>query len=413
MCYNDSGDSMLPSRVIYKDKMYETIGFIKLNNGSFLVLKNNDEIISIDLSKAQGLSLKLKFEVKEATKVETVLIDYITQALEIDIKNDKYKDKKSLMNDLASVNKYINTHQELLTNMKQLDFKDDLVDKNILQLLSYFDEVMTLSPLNLDNITSFRIGGKDYIKFKDENGEVKILNDNYNNRNSIEQFENKQSELYFLQSNNETKNTLEMTQETLKNEKEEVSSEINSLNANLENTIINQQLTLANDRILENKDEKIVYNRVDDQIVTTAINDNDVVIKEENVEEKEENTTSKLTYPPYDEVTVTLLLFKGQNNLDVNLFINQYLNDLTVRQIDLLMSNYILNSEQVTKLSEQKAVKEIVEKQVEEVKQIEKPKTFVLKKSDKAAFVDSLLLSFIVGLVWGMYLTFLIILILS
>ena len=267
--------------------------------------------------------------------------------------------------------------------------------------------------LNLDDITSFEIGNKDYIKFKDENGEVKILNDNYNNRNSIEQFENKQSELYSLQSNNETKNTLEMTQETLKNEKEEVSSEINSLNANSENTIINQQLTLANDRILENKDEKIVYNRVDDQIVTTAINDNDVVIKEENVEEKEENTTSKLTYPPYDEVTVTLLLFKGQNNLDVNLFINQYLNDLTVRQIDLLMSNYILNSEQVTKLSEQKAVKEIVEKQVEEVKQIEKPKTFVLKKSDKAAFVDSLLLSFIVGLVWGMYLTFLIILILS
>ena len=95
MCYNDIGDSMLPSKVIYKDKMYETVGFIKLNNGSFLILKNNDEIISIDLSKAQGLSLKLKFEVKEATKVELVLIEYITQALRNDIKNGKYKDKKS------------------------------------------------------------------------------------------------------------------------------------------------------------------------------------------------------------------------------------------------------------------------------------------------------------------------------
>ena len=118
MCYNDIGDSMLPSKVIYKDKMYETVGFIKLNNGSFLILKNNDEIISIDLSKAQGLSLKLKFEVKEATKVELVLIEYITQALRNDIKNGKYKDKKSLMDDLASVNKYINTHPELLKNMK-------------------------------------------------------------------------------------------------------------------------------------------------------------------------------------------------------------------------------------------------------------------------------------------------------
>ena len=117
MCYNDIGDSMLPSKAIYKDKMYETVGFIKLNNGSFLILKNNDEIISIDLSKAQGLSLKLKFEVKEATKVELVLIEYITQALRNDIKNGKYKDKKSLMDDLASVNKYINTHPELLKNM--------------------------------------------------------------------------------------------------------------------------------------------------------------------------------------------------------------------------------------------------------------------------------------------------------
>ena len=52
-------------------------------------------------------------------------------------------------------------------------------------------------------------------------------------------------------------------------------------------------------------------------------------------------------------------------------------------------------------------------KQVEDVKQMEKPRTLVLKKNDKAAFVDSLLLSFVVGLVWGIYLTFLIILLLS
>ena len=417
MCYNDIGDSMLPSKVIYKDKMYETVGFIKLNNGSFLILKNNDEIISIDLSKAQGLSLKLKFEVKEATKVELVLIEYITQALRNDIKNGKYKDKKSLMDDLASVNKYINTHPELLKNMKELDFKDDLVDKNILQLLSYFDEVMAPSPLNLESITSFEIGDKDYIKFKDENGDVKILDDSHDNRSFVEQFENKQDESRSFQSNDGTQNALEIAKDTLKYEKKEVPLESTVLDDNLGNAIINQQPTLANDNILGNSEEKIFYNQSDDKIVTIEQNGNDVAIKEvgetKSVEEKEEDTTSKVIYPPYDEVTVTLLLFKGPDNLDVDLFINQYLNYLTVKQIDLLISNYILTPEQMNKLTEQRSIKEMAEKQVEDVKQKEKPKTLVLKKNDKAAFVDSLLLSFVVGLVWGIYLTFLIILLLS
>ena len=417
MCYNDIGDSMLPSKVIYKDKMYETVGFIKLNNGSFLLLKNNDEIISIDLSKAQGLSLKLKFEVKEATKVELVLIEYITQALRNDIKNGKYKDKKSLMDDLASVNKYINTHPELLKNMKELDFKDDLVDKNILQLLSYFDEVMAPSPLNLEGITSFEIGDKDYIKFKDENGDVKILDDSHDNRNFVEQFENKQDESRSFQSNDGTQNALEIAKDTLKYEKKEVPLESTVLDDNLGNAIINQQPALANDNILGNSEEKIFYNQSDNQIVTIEQNGDDVAIKEvgetKSVEEKEEDTTSKVIYPPYDEVTVTLLLFKGPDNLDVDLFINQYLNYLTVKQIDLLISNYILTPEQMNKLTEQRSIKEMAEKQVEDVKQKEKPKTLVLKKNDKAAFVDSLLLSFVVGLVWGIYLTFLIILLLS
>lgn len=417
MCYNDIGDSMLPSKVIYKDKMYETVGFIKLNNGSFLLLKNNDEIISIDLSKAQGLSLKLKFEVKEATKVELVLIEYITQALRNDIKNGKYKDKKSLMDDLASINKYINTHPELLKNMKELDFKDDLVDKNILQLLSYFDEVMAPSPLNLESITSFEIGDKDYIKFKDENGDVKILDDSHDNRSFVEQFENKQDESRSFQSNDGAQNALEIAKDTLKFEKKEVPLESTVLDDNLGNAIINQQPALANDNILGNSEEKIFYNQSDDQIVTIEQNGDDVAIKEvgetKSIEEKAEDTTSKVIYPPYDEVTVTLLLFKGPDNLDVDLFINQYLNYLTVKQIDLLISNYILTPEQMNKLTEQRSIKEMSEKQVEDVKQMEKPKTLVLKKNDKAAFVDSLLLSFVVGLVWGIYLTFLIILLLS
>ena len=408
MCYNDIGDNMLPSRVIYKDKMYDTVGFIKLNNGSFLILKNNDEIISVDLSKAQGLSLNLKFEVKEATKVETVLIEYIIQALKSDIRNGKYKEKRMLMNDITAINKYINTHPELLSNMKELDFKDDLVVKNLQQLLSYFDEVMEPSPLDLSNITSFEIGDKDYIRFKDENGKIKILDDSHDNVNFKEQFANKQDESKRFQTNDGKQNALEIAKDTLKYEKKEVPLESAVLNNSLTSTLINQS-DLGKDNVLFNNQENIIYNQTDNKVLTV---DKNLEIKEVSEEVTSQEKPSQ-NYPPYDEVTVTLLLFKGQENLDVDSLINQYLNELTIKQIDLLMNNFNLTSEQINKLTKQRTIKQGYEKNITETKQLEKPKTLVLKKTDKAAFIDSLLLSFIVGLVWGIYLTFLIILIMS
>ena len=388
---------MLPSRVIYQGNIFDTIGLIKLNNGSFLIIKNNEKTVSLDLSKAQGLSLNLKFAVKEATKVETVLIDFIMQVLKNNIKNNKYKDKKELMDEVALVNRYINTHNELLNNMKELDFKDDLVDKTLLQLLNYFDEVMQPT-LNLDDITSFEIGNKDYIKFKDENGKVRILDDSYDHRNTAEQFQSKQNESMAFQSNDGRMNALEIANDTLKFTKPEVVLESTVLDNNLDNTLINSQPTLKNDDIVGNSSEKIFYDQNDDKVLTMNQNIEEVTQPENN---------SPIIYPPYDEVTVTLLLFKGQDNLDVNQFLNQYLNDLTVEQIDFLINNYVLTTEQITSLNNQKKAKQITNSQVE------KPKTMILKKTDKAAFIDSLLLSFIVGLVWGIYLTFLIIIILS
>lgn len=417
MCYNGIGDNMLPSRVIYKGNIFDTIGLIKLNNGSFLILKNNEEVISLDLSKAQGLSLNLKFEIKEATKAENILIDYIMQSLKNNIKNGKYKDKKSLMDDVALANRYINTHPELLKNIQELDFKDELVDKNILQLLSYFDDVMKNAPLNLEGITTFEIGDKDYIKFKDEDGKVRILDDSHDNRNFVDQFQNRQNESLSFQSGDGKENSLAIANDILKFQKEEVNMESTVMQNNLGNSLINSQPTSSGDTILGSAQDKIFYNQDDDQILTIDKNDDGLAVRKvdeaESVDEKTNDDTSKIVYPPYDELVVTQLLIKGKNNLDVELFINQYLYDLTVKQIDFLMNNYLLTPEQMTKLNDQRVAKEITERQDETIKKVEKPKTLVLEKSNKAAFIDSLLLSFVVGLVWGIYLTFLIIIILS
>ena len=161
---------MLPSRVIYMNKEFETIGFIKLNNGSFLFLKNENDIIALDLKKI-NLNLDLKFEIKEATKVERVLIDYIVVA----IKNNSYQNNEELKTIIAFVNKYINTNQELLNNMRQLDYKDDVVDKTMVNLLAYFDDAMKDSNLKLNSVLNFNFDGKDYVR--DESGNIKLKDD--------------------------------------------------------------------------------------------------------------------------------------------------------------------------------------------------------------------------------------------
>ena len=203
---------MLPNKVIYKGKGFETIGFIKLNNGSFLILRNGEDIVGLDLSKI-NLNLNLKFEIKEATKVELVLIEYIVEAIKNDIRSGKYQNKEDLKKDIVDLNRYVNTHPDLLNNMKQLDFKDEVVDKTIHGLLAYFDEVMHDAPLNLEGITSFQVNDKNYIKYKDENNQIRVLDNNVDNRNFVEQFKAKQNESQYFKQDNSEENALNIAKD--------------------------------------------------------------------------------------------------------------------------------------------------------------------------------------------------------
>ena len=334
---------MLPNKVIYKGKEYETIGFIKLNNGSFLILRNNDDIVGLDLSKV-NLKLDLKFEIKEATKVELVLIDFVVEAIKKDIRNGKYQNKDDLKKDIVDLNKYINTHKELLGNMKQLDFKDDVVDKTITGLLSYFDEVMKDAPLNLEGITSFQVAGKSYIKYKDENGQVKIMDDNVDNRNFVEQFKAKQNESQYFKQEDGKESALNIANDMNKYQKTSVDltdvENLESSKQEIPNMTMQKYDEKVDKSIVGNIETGIYYDENNDQLLTAEKKDDEVV-----VDEIVEVTTEK-------------------NNQDI-----------------------------------EKA----------------KTKIFTLNDNRKpnAAFVDTLLLSFIVGLVSGMYLVFLILIIMS
>lgn len=418
---------MLPNKVIYSGNEYETIGFIKLNNGSFLILQNDNNIIALDLSKV-NLNLNLPFEINTATKVETILIDYILESIKNDIKNGKYKNKEDLKKDIIDLNRYINMHSDLLSNMKQLDFKDEVVDKTIHELLSYFDEVMHDAPLNLEGITSFKVNGKSYIKYKDENNQVRVLDDNVDNRNSVEQFKAKQNESKYFKQENSKENALNIAKDMDKFEKTSV--ELEAVDG-----IIDQQVDLPTKAmqkydekqgkdIIGNVDTGVFYDENNDQILTAEKKDDKIVVSEVNeATHKEYNSGVASTeeqsigieYPTYDEETVTQYLIVNRNK-NIDKFIKHYLKHFSIQQIDYILCNYQLTQDQITMLNEQKQIL-LSLKEEKEQKQKEKPKTKVLtlnpQKTPNAAFVDTLLLSFIVGLVSGMYLVFLILIIMS
>lgn len=388
---------MLPSRIIYRGKLFETIGFIKLNKGSFLIVKNNDEVYGLDLSKL-NLNLDLKFEVKEATKAESVFIEYVIESIKNDIKKGKYQTKEDLKKEIIELNRFINEHNSFLSNIDKLT--DSMTNRNMLSLLTYFDETMKETPLDLEAITSFKVDGKSYIKYEDENGKVRILDDNVDNRNFVEQFKAKQNESFSFQ--------LEEVDEITEAPKNQVLP-----------TIAMQKYDEKQDKnIVGNAEAGIYYDQNSGQILTSKREDNKIIINEvkEATSETNEVTSQSQTvdYPAYNEEAVDqYLIINRANKINLDAFINKYLYDLTPKQIDYLLNNYPLTQDQVDKLNAQKSTKiALVEEQKEFQK--EKPKTKVLTLNNKkSAFVDTLLLSFVVGLVSGMYLVLLVIMIMS
>lgn len=412
---------MLPSRIIYRGKIFETTGFIKLNRGSFLIVKNNDEVYGLDLSKL-NLNLDLKFEVKEATKAEAVFVEYIIESIKNDIKKGKYQTKEDLKKEIIELNRFINEHDSFLSNIDKLT--DSMTNKNMISLLTYFDETMKETPLDLEGITSFKVDGKYYIKYKDENGKVRILDDNVDNRNFVEQFKAKQNESFSFQLEDGKESALNIAKDMDKFQKQSVElEEVDEIEPTTATQVIPTKVMQKYDEekdgnIVGNAKAGIYHDENKDKILTTEIKreERKVLVNEVKAATSETNEVTSqsqaVDYPTYNEETVDqYLIINRTNKINLDAFINKYLYDLTPKQIDYLLNNYSLTQEQVDKLNAQRSTKIAL---VEEQKQKEKPKTKVLAlNTKKAAFVDTLLLSFVVGIVSGMYLVLLVIMIMS
>lgn len=288
---------MLPKMVNLNGITYDTVGMVKLNNSAFLIAANGNNIINLDFTQIEQLK---NFKINKPTSVEELFMDFVIENIQGKIENGEIVGNDGLKAALSDINRYINTHLELLSNMAQLDGKDKMVEAEKENIRGYFKDEMSANP-------------------------------------------------YFQK----------------------------------------EQVELKND------------NRV---------------LVQHNLEEVK----------PYDEQTVDMVLkrqIENPNpNFDIRGFINQYFDKFTLKQIDTILNgNFSLDENQVLVLNQKKDAMNVYDalqtaeiQKVEEnnviniqEKKEEKRRRFIRKENNKeAAFVDTLLLSFTVGTICGVYLMY-------
>lgn len=312
---------MLPKMINKNGNIYNTVGMIKLNNGAFLMGNNGSQLASFDFAQIPGLNNIPNFEVKKSTKVEEVFMSYIESVIQDKMNNGQID---NLTQAISDVNKYINSHSELLSNMSQLDNKDNVVEAQKSNLLSYFAEEM----------------------------------------NGI---------IYFQQP------------------------------------------------VVESVE------------IGQSIVEDDTQLLQENNSVSDQPTTIVSTYPEYNEQTVDMILQQQSEipnpNFDVTTFVKEYFNHFTMSQMNILLSGKIAISEQLQEMLKQRkstmqvynSLQEVENKQIQStlpVAGLEPPAKrkkliFKEKRKNEAAFVDTLLLSFTVGTICGVYLMYFVLTIVS
>ena len=124
----------------------------------------------------------------------------------------------------------------------------------------------------------------------------------------------------------------------------------------------------------------------------------------------------KVEYPAYDEQAVSVILAnKRGTDFDIKSFIDAYMYDFTQEQIKMILENYNVSDEQRIILS-QRVAADTANANTNGKTNPGKRKTLSLpafKENKEAAFVDTLLLTFTVGTICGIYLMYLILTIMS
>lgn len=187
----------IPTGINYKNKFYEKIKLITINNYNFLIVENNNKLLKVEMIETENNNplFKIIIDFNDTPNIsEHILIDYILNALQNEIENNKFSKKEDLESSLTNIIKYINETNitEALQKCNEQIRNDDF-NKNIISLLEFLDKKLENNKaINFKNLKHFEIGNNEYFKFY-ENGKVKILIDTPENKELIEKIKSKVS----------------------------------------------------------------------------------------------------------------------------------------------------------------------------------------------------------------------------
>jgi len=242
----------------------------------------------------------------------------------------------------------------------------------------------------------------EFIKFLTNNIQQKINNSEINPNELINVFDDVNQ---YIHINKELLNNMKQ----LDNKDEIVRNNRENLYAYFNDAMSNNKYFKKQEIIEETKEvePEIIEDTIEQPVETP------IMEQEKIVEEKKE-----VTYPPYDEATVTAILSSNPGeNFDIDQFIHEYFGNLKLDQIDLLLNNFKLNENQIQALNIRKdTIKELDGQKVSKKKKRQKTKVHALpgrKEGKEAAFVDTLLLSFTIGTFCGIYLMYFVLTIMS
>lgn len=147
-----------------------------------------------------------------------------------------FKEKEDLIKYLKNINSVVMSDPILMQILKEegIVLNSDELEAISKQLLEYYDKTKTdLTSLNLDGVSQFEIDKTDYIKVKNEDGTYDILDDSMNDKNFVEQMQERQNESINLQTPDGVKNKEEIIKD-MKEDKQEATL-TSSTNVNIRN----------------------------------------------------------------------------------------------------------------------------------------------------------------------------------
>ncbi len=139
------------------------------------------------------------------------------------INNGEFDSKEALAQYLKNIPEMIANNDEMLRRLEDSGVEHNTEDLNEIstKILDYYDKTKAdLASLNLDNVTSFKVDDKEYIKVENPDDTYTVLDDNMSKKDFVTQFQDKQNASMDYRTADGVENREEIIK-AMQNEKEE------------------------------------------------------------------------------------------------------------------------------------------------------------------------------------------------